>query len=304
MANKINNPHDKFFKSFIYKKENAIDFLKVFLPGKLVQNIDFSTLTIENTSFIPDSLNEIFSDAIFKCKLKEDEKEFFISILIEHKSYPDKYIAIQLLNYITNAYLEQLKSSDQFNLVIPFIYYHGKENWTYKPLSDIIDGLPDYLKGYAPSFDTIFIDLNRMSEGALQKINNIMLLSALYMQKFSFNEDILIARITDILSFGEKVDNNDWNFIRNIFVYFNELVEIDVASLKSIIEGLPQNTKKEIMTTYQKIKQEGRREGRQEGVKKGVINLFKNKFSIIQIAEIMELSTDQVTDILKRNQLI
>ncbi len=273
-----------------------------------MDNIDFATLTIENTSFINEQLNEVFSDAIFKCKIKESNKEFFISILIEHKSYQDKYISVQLLNYLANAYLSQLKESNELELVVPFIYYHGKENWSYKPLAKLIKNLPDYLMGYAPDFNTVFIDLNLMTEDELKKINNLMLLSALYMQKYSFYENILISKIIDIFTFLEKSSKQDRNFIRNIFVYFNELVEIDTTKLISIIDSLSQNTKQEIMTTYQLIKQEGRKEGIEKGMEKGiekaVTKLYKKQFNIAQIADIMELPVEKVKDILKKNGMV
>jgi len=75
MAKEINNPHDKFFKSFICEKENAIDFLKTFLPKNISGIIDFDSLLIENNSFVSEALSETFSDAIFKCKLKSTKED-------------------------------------------------------------------------------------------------------------------------------------------------------------------------------------------------------------------------------------
>ncbi len=159
MGSDINNPHDKFFKSFINEKENAIDFLKTFLPKNISDVLDFDSLSIENNSFVSDALSETFSDAIVKCQLKSTKEDVFISILIEHKSYPDKYVAIQLLNYLANAYGAQLKTSDSLQLIIPLIYYHGKENWQYKPISQIIPNIPETLKTFVPDFNTVFVNL-------------------------------------------------------------------------------------------------------------------------------------------------
>ncbi len=318
---KIQNPHDKFFKSFIYDKENAIDFLKTFLPQNISGIIDFGSLSIENNSFISEALSETFSDAIFKCRLKKAKEEVFVSILIEHKSYPDKYIAIQLLNYLANGYLTQLKESNTLQLIIPFIYYHGRENWQYKSLPQIINNIPDYLKEFVPDFNTIFVDLNTMSEAELENINNLMLLSALYMQKYSFSPEQLLSKIVDILTIADRNPQKRGNFLKYIFVYFNELVEIETGELREIIASLPDKTKKDIMTTYQLIKKEGKIEGLQEGIQKGrkegleeglekglqkglekgVLNLHKRDFTIAQIAEIMEIPVAKVKRILERN---
>jgi len=309
MAKEINNPHDKFFKSFIFEKENAIDFLKTFLPKNISRIIDFDSLSIENTSFVSDALSETFSDAIFKCKLKSTNEDIFISILIEHKSYPDKYVAIQLLNYLANAYWAQLKESNTLQLIIPFIYYHGKENWQYKSIPQIIKNIPDYLKVFIPDFNTVFVNLNTMSETELKNISNLLLLSALYMQKFSFSQDVLITKITDILTIADKHNQKAGNFLKNIFVYFNEIVEIDLYELKSIIASLPKNTKQEIMTTYQLIKKEGKKEGKIEGKIEGikikerdVILKGSSKGATIEfLADITGLSTKEVEGIIKEH---
>jgi len=309
MAKEINNPHDKFFKSFIYEKENAIDFFKTFLPKNISGIIDFDSLSIENTSFVSDALSETFSDAIFKCRLKNTKEEVFISILIEHKSYPDRYVAIQLLNYLANGYWTQLKESNSLQLIIPFIYYHGKENWTYKPIPQIIKNIPEYLKAFIPDFNTVFVNLNTMSETELKNINNLLLLSALYMQKFSFSQDVLLSKIIDILTIADKHNQKRGNFLKNIFVYFNEIVEIDLDELKNIMAALPKNAKQEIMTTYQLIKKEGRKEGRIEGRKEGRIDGFKDvilngwrKGATIEfLADITGLSSKEVESIIKEH---
>ena len=118
----------------------------------------------------------------------------------------------------------------------------------------------------------------------------------------------MISKFTDIFTFLEQSSQQDRNFIRNIFVYFNELIEIDIEQLRNIIDSLPQNTKQEIMTTYQLIKQEGRKEGleigREEELTKAVIKLYKKQFDIAQIVDIMEISIEKAKDILKRNGLV
>ncbi len=312
MAREINNPHDKFFKSFIYEKENAIDFLKTFLPQNISENIDFGSLSMEKTGFVSDRLSETFSDAIFRCRLKNTNEEVFVSILIEHKSHPDKYVAIQLLNYLADAYWAQLKQSNTLQLIIPFIYYHGKEKWQYKSIPQIIENIPDTLKVFIPDFDTIFVDLNTMTEAEMENITNLMLHSALYMQKYSFSQELLLSKIIDILTIADRSHQKRGNFLKCIFVYFNELVEIETGELRKIIASLPKSAKQEIMTTYQLIKKEGRKEGleeglekgREEGLKKGVLNLHKRDFTIAQIAEIMEIPVDKVKSILERNKMI
>ncbi len=71
-----------------------------------------------------------------------------------------------------------------------------------------------------------------------------MLLSALYMQKYSFSPELLLSKIIDILTLADRNPQESRNFLKYIFVYFNELVEIETGKLKEIIASLPDNTKK------------------------------------------------------------
>ena len=80
------NIHDKFIKTILSDKDNAKVFLKTFLPEKISNKIDFSTLKYANKSFISDELKETFADIIFECNFKNSNQSKYISILLEHKS--------------------------------------------------------------------------------------------------------------------------------------------------------------------------------------------------------------------------
>ena len=62
-----------------------------------------------------------------------------------------------------------------------------------------------------------------MTESELINVSNLKLLSVLYMQKYSFYEDILILKFTDFFAFLEQASQQDRKFIRNIFVSFNDI---------------------------------------------------------------------------------
>ena len=91
------------------------------------------------------------------------------------------------------------------------------------------------------------------------------------------------------------------------FVYINNVSELETEDVKKIISAIPPKIKENIMTTYSKIKEEGRQEGRQEGILKGehkkqievVLNCFDNKLPIPLIANITQLSEDDVIKILR-----
>jgi len=67
---KLNNPHDKFFKALMSNEERARTLLNGFLPNELCEQLDFDSLKHQNGSFVSKELSEYFSDVVFSIKLK------------------------------------------------------------------------------------------------------------------------------------------------------------------------------------------------------------------------------------------
>ena len=80
----IYNPHDKVFKEVESVKENALDMLQAFLPADISGLLDFSTLELDNQSYIDETLSTFFSDLVYSCRLRAGEGELRIAFLLEH----------------------------------------------------------------------------------------------------------------------------------------------------------------------------------------------------------------------------
>lgn len=124
----LQNPHDKFFKETFGNVVVAQDFLCNYLPTAVIQHIDMQTLEPQKDSFIDKELEETFSDLLFKANIAGQEG--FLYFLFEHKSYPDKGIAFQLLRYMVDIWTAKMKKeTSELPLVIPLVIYHGRPNW-------------------------------------------------------------------------------------------------------------------------------------------------------------------------------
>jgi predicted transposase/invertase (TIGR01784 family) len=177
MAKQINNIHDKFIKELLSQKEIAIAFLEQNLPFDLLQAIDIQSIEYENTSFLNVKLEESFSDLVFR--FKSEKSILKISLLLEHKSYIDANVAFQVLEYLALGYQKQLKSKKSIELIVPVIYYHGKDKWIYKDISIFFSEYSSILQKYIPNFQSEFIDLNDMTTDHILKLRNGLLRSAL-----------------------------------------------------------------------------------------------------------------------------
>ena len=132
----INNIHDKFFKNALSDINIAKKFISSFLSPEILQHLNIETLQYAETDFLLQDLKEIFSDIVFTVN-KKDNKEIYISILLEHKSQPDNFTAVQILLYVAYGYYKQYKNTKSLQVILPIIFYHGKQAWNFKTIDNL-----------------------------------------------------------------------------------------------------------------------------------------------------------------------
>jgi predicted transposase/invertase (TIGR01784 family) len=266
MAKQINNIHDKFIKELLSQKEIAIAFLEQNLPFDLLQAIDIQSIEYENTSFLNVKLEESFSDLVFR--FKSGKSILKISLLLEHKSYIDANVAFQVLEYLALGYQKQLKSKKSIELIVPVIYYHGKDKWIYKDISIFFSEYSSILQKYIPNFQSEFIDLNDMTTDHILKLRNGLLRSALLIQRTYFDPNALNSNILSIIKSLEPYLEE--NFINIIFVYLLQNSNLDKNILNKAKLQLNENLNDKIMSIYDELIKEGIERGIEKGVEKGI----------------------------------
>ncbi|MDT4845969.1 Recombination-promoting nuclease RpnD [compost metagenome] len=267
MNNQISHIHDAFIKDILARKEAAADFFREYLPEHLIEAIDFETLTSLNTSYISSSLKTAYSDLLWSVKMKDQEK-LQISLLLEHKSHIDNDTSFQLLEYLALAYRKQRKEMKKSELIIPILYYHGKNSWNFKPLTSFFPNLPDYLKIYLPEFHTEYINLNRYSAEQILRIHNGILSGSLMIQKYFFYPENLNSYFHDIVEKLRPYLNS--NEIETIFVYL-EYSGLNKVKLDEAIKNLPDDMSTRIITLREQLLTQGKTQGIAEGKAQGIL---------------------------------
>ena len=103
------------------------------------KEIDFDSCKKIDKSFVSKKYDKTESDIIYEVKLKNKES-VYIYILLEFQSTVDKFMAVRMLNYITNLYIDMISSSrkkdnktiEMLPPVFPLLLYNGDKNWTAK----------------------------------------------------------------------------------------------------------------------------------------------------------------------------
>lgn len=82
--------HDNFIRSILSNKKIAVDYFRQYLPEFVKKHLDFSTLVHLPDTYLSDELKKYMSDIVYSCHRKDRKSAVKVSLLIEHKSYPDK----------------------------------------------------------------------------------------------------------------------------------------------------------------------------------------------------------------------
>lgn len=170
----ITNPHDAFFKQFMTKPELAADFLAQHLPAEVFALLDLTTLDEQKESFIDPELRQHFSDVLYQVQTKQG-KPLYIYQLFEHKSYPDKWVAFQLLRYKVRIWEKEVAKHDRISPIITLVVYHGQVTWTiperfatlFKWDEDALE-IEQILQRYVVDFTYHLVDLSALPDAEIQ----------------------------------------------------------------------------------------------------------------------------------------
>jgi len=164
---KIVNPHDKFYKTVFSDIAVARDFLKNYLPESVLKMVELNDLELQSGSYVDEKLSEGFSDMLFRTTI--NNRDGYVYFLFEHKSYPDRLAALQLLTYIVRIWNQKVNRENNTHIpvIIPMLIYHGKSKWNVGTLKDLIldyDALPEEARQMIPDFNSQIYDLSQYSD--------------------------------------------------------------------------------------------------------------------------------------------
>jgi predicted transposase/invertase (TIGR01784 family) len=270
---KIPNPHDRLFKDVLSRKDAARDFLSNYLPRDLLPHIDLDTLEILKDSFVQDDLREYFSDLVYKVSLSG--RSSYVYLLFEHKSHPEKHVSLQLLSYLQALWGLQLRQQGMpLSVVIPIVFYHGKEKWASKnDLLHLFSLQDKRFSDYVPDFKYIFFDLSQYPDEAIK--GAILNRVALLLLKHVFDQDFT-QRLPAIFSLlGELLEKETgMEYLETVIRYvFRTAENMTAENLRKIVESSLFKEKGEVVmaTLAEKYREEGIQQGIQQGILEGLL---------------------------------
>ena len=285
----INNVHDKFFKKNMSDKSTVRNMLQNYLPEQILNLINLDNMELEKDTMIEEELENVFSDLIYKVSLNGNEA--YLYFLFEHKSYPYRKIALQLLKYIRAIWDLKMKQGKKkkLPLIIPIVFYHGRVKWDIGlKLSDLLDDIPGELREYVPDFKYLLYDFSPYSDQEI--MGNIELRIFLQLLRYIFADmDLLKEKFEYIFGlFEELIDKaTAMEYFETVIRYIMNAREgIDLKELARIASRVSSERGEAIMTIAEKLRMEGRIETAK--------NLIKMGMEIDKIAKATEIDEDKL----------
>ena len=295
---KLQNPHDKFFKESFGDVEVAKDFLLHYCPKEVLQVLNLDTLTPQKDSFLTPELEESFSDLLFKVDICQ--REGYLYLLFEHKSYLDKGTILQLLRYMLDIW-EAKRSKERVKklpIIIPLLMYHGKKEWQLPTnLGELLDGyqaLPDSIRAYVPNFNYLVYDFSQYDDNDIRgTVRNRILFTLFRDVQTKQGRALLEAILRAFHYLGELEDKQTAvgyieTMLRYIYEAGNDLTKEDMGKIIERLENHELKGSDLVMTLAEIWKNEGLQEGLQQGLHKGLRQGERNALSQMAIVQLTQ----------------
>jgi predicted transposase/invertase (TIGR01784 family) len=268
MNTDLYHSHDKLFRETWSDLASARSFLQNYLPGKVLDVARLDTLEICKDSFIEPDLKDYYSDMLYRVEFGESPG--YIYFLFEHKSFPDRNIHLQLLEYMVKIWRLGQKQGGfgKLSIVVPLVLYHGRSKWRINEnfLSGF-NGPVESLVEYIPDFRYVLYDLSEYSDDEIK--GTVMARVTMLLLKHVFEPD-LADRLPNIFSLLKELSKKKTGlqYFESLVKYvFSHVDDITVDKMQAIVHNALLEDKGEyIVTLAEKLRKQGLEQGLEQGL--------------------------------------
>ena len=299
-ARRINNEHDKIFRTVLDKKTDVSKFLNKFLG----LNIKIEELEKYNSSYIDLKFKNKEADIVYRIKDKN------IFLLIEHQTKIDKDMPYRLLDY-SNGIMRSASEDKKRPSVIPIVLYTGKTKW--KIENETIANQQFFKEVKLIDGEFNLIDINDFNKKELLE-DDIFITKMMLVEKCKDEIEMVQA----LEKIENKIKEEDKSTFRRIVKEIWSLrigtenankilekIEEGSGNMMAVMEMLLAENEKYINIGRQEGMKKGRLEGRKEGRKEGskqkikeiVQKMLAENFTKEMIMKITGLKKEEIEEI-------
>ncbi|KJV89369.1 putative permease [Rickettsia bellii str. RML An4] len=283
----------------------AQEFLEYYLPEDFKKLIDLSKITVEQESYIEESLSKKYSDIVYGIETKEYGKGF-VYILIEAQSTVDYWTALRLWKYTLLLCERHKEKRNKLPLVYNLVIYNGKQ--VYNAPRNLWDLFTNSVMAKKLMMeDYQLVDLQAMSDNEIVKKKHIGMLE--YILKHIHERDMIQLWEQFLANFNHVImlDKEKGYIYLKSFLWYTD-AKISKKQQPRLVQVFdkylsPQH-KDNIMKTIADVyidegKQEGKREGEYNKAVMIAKKMFSQGFKIPVIAELTGLKETLIRSIIE-----
>ena len=291
-ARRINNEHDKIFRTVLDKKTDVSKFLNKFLG----LNIKTEELEKYNSSYIDPKFKNKEADIVYRIKDKN------IFLLIEHQTKIDKDMPYRLLDY-SNGIMRSASEDKKRPSVIPIVLYTGKIKW--KIENETIEKQQFFKEVKLIDGEFNLIDINDFSKKELLE-DDIFITKMMLVEKCKDEIEMVQA----LEKIENKIKEEDKSTFRRIVKEIWSLrigtenankilekIEEGSGNMMAVMEMLLAENEKYINIGRQEGRQEGRLEDGKQKIKEIVQKMLAENFTKEMIMKITGLKKEEIEEI-------
>jgi predicted transposase/invertase (TIGR01784 family) len=287
MSTQTHNPHDTFFRKTMGDINVTRNLLQHELPEQIASLLDFSSIERVDGTYVSKSLQNTYSDMVFRVKFRDSEKHAYIYTLFEHKSYVDDWCSLQLLKYMAAQWEDFHSNNPKEKLppIIPLVLYHGKQGWRRRGIMELINiDDPAALQPYTPEFDYVLWDVAHMDRGRVEFTLEVRAFLEIMHHINRRSLDQALPQIAHMLS---QAANEHSSILEKIETYMRYAVDcnehIDETTIERSLDA--SNTKEELMPTlaqkwFGEAEARGEARGKAEGIIGGQSKLLRKQIQM------------------------
>ncbi len=294
------NSHDKFFKSLFSRKEAVSEFVAKILPSPVADKLDTDTLVLDSNEYIDKKLKTHFSDVVYRCAYHTDKEEAVpikISLLFEHKSYPESHPHLQLLRYLLNIWETQKKQKEAFTPVIPIIFYHGMPVWHKKPLDDYFSTSDEYLQQFMPRFDYLLVDTKQYEDAIFKELNTLELQMGMLIMKNIFQTETMLQKFAYIFSEIEALlaTEKGRHYFESIATYLYYNTNLTTETLVEKMNTVSAQAKDTFVSTAMRLEKRGEERGIEKEKNIVALSMLREGIADSLIKKCTQITTEQLS---------
>jgi hypothetical protein len=201
-------------------------------------------------------LREHLADIVYRTEYAGQNA--LVSLLFEHKSYPEKYPHLQLNRYMNNVWNEEQKQGKELSVVISIVIYHGKTKWEKSSMLTYFGNPHPSLHQFIPQFDYILFDLNEIEDHQIENFkNDLFSLTAMLMKHSRDSEDNFMKLEPFLVKRLNALNNaHQDDFIKTSLRYIQKDIRLTQSKLSPIFTKVSNKVNNISMTIADEIIEE------------------------------------------------